>query len=74
MFRSNDQLSGREKIFPAEWMEKYVDVPFATVSLSVIQRYHELLVSCYGENYMTPVKENRNHDVHEIVRACDNGL
>ena len=38
LFRSNDQLSGREKIFPAEWMEKYVDVPFATVSLSVIQR------------------------------------
>lgn len=73
-FRSNDQYSGRIKTFPTKWMEHYSDVPFESTKLSVIQNFHELLVSCYGENYMTPIKDTRNHNVHEIVRSCDNSL
>ena len=74
MFRSNDQLIGRKKVFPAEWMELYEDVPFSSTKLSVAKRYHELLVASYGENYMTPIRDNRNHDVHEIVRSSDKSL
>ena len=74
MFRSNDQLIGRKKVFPAEWMELYEDVPFSSIKLSVAKKYHELLVASYGENYMTPIRDNRNHDVHEIVRSSDDSL
>lgn len=67
-FRSNDQFKGRAKVFPTAWMDSYIEVPFEDTSLPVMQNYHEMLVQCYGENYMTPVKDNRNAEVHDIVR------
>ena len=69
MHRSNDQLSGRSKIFPSEWMNEYIRVPFENVELLVISKYDEMLCDCYGKNYMIPVRDNRNHNVHEIVRG-----
>lgn len=69
MHRSNDQLSGRSKIFPADWMGEYIRVPFENVQLSVISKYDELLCDCYGKDYMIPVRDTRNHNVHEIVRG-----
>lgn len=67
--RGNDQLKGRKKLFPAQWMTQYVQVPFAHTNLMVSSYYHELLTSFYGESYMTPVKDDRNSQVHDLVRA-----
>lgn len=68
MLRSNDQLKGRGKTFPSEWMDDYIRVPFENINVSIIPRYHEMLCECYGNDYMTPVRDTRNQCVHDIVR------
>jgi len=68
-FRSNDQYSGREKAFPVQWLDRYIYVPFAETTFCVSACYHELLVSFYGDNYMTPIKDIRNTQVHDLVRT-----
>ncbi len=70
--RSNDQYRGRRKVFPIMWLENYQTLPFWGVALSVTDHYHDLLVSLYGKNYMTKIKDNRNSAVHDIVRAEKN--
>lgn len=67
--RSNDQYKGRQKVFPAQWLDGYTSIPFASTAFSVSTHFHDLLVSFYGENYMTPIKDERNSVVHDIVRA-----
>lgn len=69
MIRSNDQFSGRVKVFPASWMNDYIRVSFENTTLLVIAKYDEMLCNCYGKDYMTPVMDDRNRDVHEIVRS-----
>jgi len=69
MFRSNDQLKGRREVFDARWMNhRYIGVEFEDTKLMVISDYDALLIKCYGKNYMTPVKEQRNTTIHNIVR------
>ncbi|MBQ4641758.1 MAG: LicD family protein [Oscillospiraceae bacterium] len=70
--RSNDQYKGRQKVFPAQWLDGYQYIPFAETEFAVSSHNHELLVSFYGENYMTPIKDDRNAVVHNIVRAEGN--
>lgn len=67
--RSNDQYKGRQKVFPVQWLNHYEYIPFSTTEFAVSTHYHDLLVSFYGEDYMTPVKDARNSHVHDIVRA-----
>lgn len=67
--RSNDQYKGRQKVFPAQWMENYVYIPFSDTAFSVSADYHNMLVSFYGEDYMTPIRDDRNRAVHDIVRS-----
>lgn len=69
MHRSNDQLNGRSKIFPAEWLASYLRIPFENMNVYVMSKYHEMLCDCYGNNYMTPIKDTRNQKVHDIVRG-----
>lgn len=69
MHRSNDQLTGRLKVFPVSWMENYIRVPFENTQLSAISSYNEMLCDCYGKNYMMPIRDTRNHTVHEFVRS-----
>lgn len=69
MHRSNDQLKGRGKSFPSDWMDSYIRVSFENINVSVISRYHEMLCDCYGNDYMTPVRDTRNQCVHDIVRG-----
>lgn len=69
MHRSNDQFKGRSKIFPASWMENYMRVPFENIEVSAITKYHEMLCDCYGDNYMIPIHDTRNKNVHDIVRG-----
>ena len=68
MHRSNDQFNGRYKVFPSEWMDEYIRVPFENIKLSIILKYDEMLSDCYGENYMIPIRDTRNQNVHDIVR------
>lgn len=69
MHRSNDQLTGRCKVFPSKWMARYIRVLFEHIELSVIENYHNMLCDCYGDNYMTPIRDERNHSVHDVVRG-----
>ena len=70
LFRSNDQYKGRKLTFPGEWMEGYERVAFCDRNLSVLKDWHGLLVQCYGEDYMMPICEERNADVHHIIRTA----
>lgn len=67
--RSNDHLKGRQMVFPAQWLDGYERIPFSTAELSVSSHYHKLLVSFFGEDYMTPLRDDRNSAVHDIVRG-----
>lgn len=69
MFRSNDQYAGRLLCFPAIWMEHYKQVPFSNCELSVLEDHDALLRQCYGEEYMIPVRDDRNVQVHNWIRA-----
>lgn len=66
--RSNDQLKGRVLVFPVQWLDSFQDMPFGDAVFSVTTYYHDVLVSIYGEDYMTPVKDDRNSSVHDLVR------
>ena len=68
MFRSNDQYVGRNKIFKASNMTKYEYAMFETVQFEIISEYHEMLVSCYGKNYMIPQRDNKNVVIHSMIR------
>lgn len=68
MQRSNDQYKGRSEVFPAEWMSQYRYVQFESIMLPVIHDSHDLLVKCYGADYMTPIREDRNAEVHNLIR------
>ena len=70
MFRSNDQYIGRELVFPAAWMKAYKYIRFENIVLPVCCETHGLLVQSYGDNYMTPVRDDRNTEVHELVRTA----
>lgn len=66
--RSNDQYKGRIIVFPAVWLDTFQRIPFGNTALSVTTNYHDVLVSIYGNDYMTPAKDDRNSAVHDIVR------
>ena len=69
MHRSNDQLVARKMCFPKEWMSEYIYVPFENTELMVISQYDNMLIQCYGNDYMIPMKDERNALVHDIVRG-----
>ena len=70
MFRSNDQYIGRMLVFPAIWMKEFQYVQFEDVMLPVSNKSHDFLTQSYGDDYMTPIRENRNAEVHDFVRAA----
>lgn len=72
MFRSNDQYVGRKLMFPAVWMKKYEKVVFEGRELFVLADWDKMLIQCYGADYMTPIHDSRNADVHELIRRDEN--
>lgn len=70
IYRSNDQLRGMKLRIPAEWMESYMDVSYENLQLMVSRNYHDILVSSYGETYMTPIHDEANDDMHSSFRTC----
>ena len=69
MFRSNDQYLGREQVFPAARMAYCQHVNFESTILPVSTEWHSFLLQLYGKTYMTPVREERNIQVHELIRS-----
>lgn len=67
--RANDSLTERKAIFPSTVMMEYQIVPFETAEAMISSRYHEILVSSYGDDYMIPRRDTDAHsDVHNIAR------
>lgn len=69
MFRSNDQYGGRRLVFPAEWMDAYERIRFADQSVSIIREWNSLLIQSYGEDYMVPIRQERNIKIHDLIRS-----
>lgn len=69
MLRSSDHYAGRKKDFPAQWLEHYQKMSFMGCELPVLENYHDLLCQCYGTDYMTPVLDERNEEVHSFIRS-----
>jgi len=69
IFKSNDQYSARKMIFPEDWIAEYLYVPFENRMLPIMKAYHLMLSGWYGDNYMTPVKEDQNAQLHDMVRS-----
>lgn len=67
--RGNDRYCGVKLVLPKEWMSEYILVPFEDTELMVTKNYHEVLVSTYGEDYMTPKRmEDQQSKAHEVMR------
>ena len=50
-------------------MKGFMLVPFEDAELMVSQRYHEILVQIYSDDYMTPRKAvDEEFEIHDIVR------
>ena len=67
--RSNDQYRGRQEDFPKDWMMKFHKTQFEDTEFYVMGNYADMLRKCYGNNYMTPIQDKRNADVHNLVRG-----
>lgn len=67
--RSNDQLFAMKMIIKAEYMTKYILTPFEDTELMVSSNFHEILVSSYGKDYMTPKRTQDNEKIHDIARS-----
>lgn len=69
LFRSTDQYDGKKRVFPAAWMAEYVRLPFDQTNFMVLREYDGMLKSCYGESYMTPIRDDWGQQVHEKIRG-----
>lgn len=65
-----DQYAAIGLILPKETMMSYQIVSYENTEIMISVNYHEILVSSYGEDYMTPkyVKTNEE-DVHALRRV-----
>lgn len=48
--------------YDREGYNTYKEMPFENITLPVPKCYQEVLISCYGEEYMTPVNTGASHD------------
>lgn len=59
--RSNDSVTGMPIILPAYVMDSYVNIQFENTELMISKYWHEILLSSYGKDYMTP-KKTKNEE------------
>ena len=72
--RSNDQYIGVVIVLPASVMSEYEYAVFEDTSLMITKGYHEILKTCYGEDYMTPQRSDEGDEAshklaHEILHT-----
>ena len=68
LHRSNDQYIGMIKIMPNYIMDEYQYVDFEDTKLQVSKYFHEILVNCYGDDYMIPKKDFMAN--HSLATKC----
>ncbi len=44
------------------WVKETMDMPFEVTNIAVPKMYHEVLVSRFGKNYMTPLHQPSTHE------------
>ena len=67
--RSNDQYCGVGLVFPKEYISEYEVARFEDTEFMITANAHEILLSSYGEDYMTPKKFSEVDGVaHQILR------
>ena len=67
--RSNDIYSYMRPVYPNDMMSEFMLTDFEGTEIMITKRYHEVLTSLYGEDYMTPKRMTAVHkDAHEAVR------
>lgn len=67
--RGNDRFTGMVEVLPAHVMKQYMLVPFENIKLMISRDYKDMLVSMYGEDYLTPKKYAEDEfAVHDIFR------
>ena len=50
---------------PAGVMDAFEIVPFETTEVMIASRYHEILTTSYGPDYMTP-RQDKHAEMHAI--------
>ncbi len=64
--RANDQFVGIHLTLKKEVMDNYILTEFCDTKLMVSAKYHDILVSSYGEDYMTP-RRDKPDDMHAVT-------
>lgn len=57
----------RKNVFPREWFETTVRLPFRDHEFMVCEHYHELLSLLYGDYMVLPPESERTCKVHAVV-------
>jgi lipopolysaccharide cholinephosphotransferase len=69
IFRSNDQYSAIKIILPIVYMSKYKNVMFENKEFMITEHAHDVLLSSYGNDYMSPRLPSRSEiDCHSVYR------
>lgn len=66
--RSNDNFRGLNQPMDSDYIKSYTTILLENKRYMVSKRYHELLVMCYGADYMTPPPENERIPQHANIR------
>lgn len=66
--RSNDRFYDMMLISPKEIMESYTNIELEGHKYMVNQRWQEILIQSYGENYLTPPPLRKRKPMHEKQR------
>lgn len=69
IYRSTDQFKGMKIVLPSKYMKDYIDIKFENNIFMASKNYNEILISSYGKNYMTPIKDNVNDVMHPLIRS-----
>ena len=67
--RCNDVWATRKCVHPATIMDEFLAVPFEDTKLMIHKRYREVLITTYGDDYMTPKRIDIKAKVHSMTRS-----
>lgn len=71
IYHGNDQYSGTNNVLSVQVMDcDYWEIEFEGIGLMANDGYHDILVSIYGKDYMTPLKYGLDSmEAHDIMRS-----
>lgn len=67
---SNDSVRYLNRCVPSYYMEKFIEITFENRKFWVSAYYDEILRMNYGEDYMRPVRDEKNVARHEQFRQA----